>query len=213
MWQKRFRSILVLLGFSLLLTSCKTGTQDQKPQDIAQREIAHHIEEAGEGNIVTKIFETRQNGIYTIKIQVIKGGKMQETVHHFDSPNFSISIPVSANIIAQDARDAKGSPDANVTLFSQSLEAAREAMVKTDYIAALEALNSALQIDSFNPQAHMMKGSIFYAMGKVELAKKEFDFVLKVDPGNIEVKRFQQFLDSKPSETPQVKFQGPEDVQ
>ena len=80
-------------------------------------------------------------------------------------------------------------------------------MMKTDYVSALESLNEALKIDSYNPQAHMMKGSIFYAMGKYELAQKEFDFVLKVDPGNIEVKRFRDFMESN-SENQKVKIEG-----
>ena len=84
-------------------------------------------------------------------------------------------------------------------------------MLKNDYVSALEALNSALQIDSFNPQAHMMKGSIFYSMGKYDLAKKEFDFVLKVDPGNVEVKRFKEFMESESSnETGKLKISGTE---
>ncbi len=172
--------------------------------------VAQHAEETGEGNIITKVFEERKNGIYIIKVQVIKEGQISETVHYFDNSNFTISIPVSARIMVQSPEQAEKSPDTGILVFSQRLEVAREAMMKTDYVAALEALNEALKIDSYNPQAHMMKGSIFYAMGKYDLAKKEFDFVLKVDPENIEVKRFKEFMESQ-SEAGKVKIEGIED--
>ena len=55
----------------------------------------------------------------------------------------------------------------------------------------------------------MMKGSIFYAMGKYDLARKEFDFVLQVDPENLEVKRFKEFMDSKEDVPSKVKIEGP----
>ncbi|MBU3914710.1 hypothetical protein KKA14_04175, partial [bacterium] len=130
--------------------------------------------------------------------------------HHFDNSNFEISVPVSARIVAQSSKEAaqSSSPDTSILVFSQKLEVAREAMMKTDYVGALEALNEALKIDSYNPQAHMMKGSIFYAMGKYDLAKKEFDFVLKVAPENMEVKKFKEFMESKSENINKVKLEG-----
>ncbi len=201
-------NLLILLGFMMLfLTACSSS--EPETQGFS-REVAQHAEETGEGNVVTKIYEERKDGVYAIKIHVIREGHISETIHYFDSPNFSISVPVSARIMVQSPEEAQKSPDTGILRFSQHLEVAREAMMKTDYVAALEALNEALKIDSYNPQAHMMKGSIFYAMGKYDLASKEFDYVLKVDPGNLEVKRFKEFMESKSENVQKVKLEGPE---
>ncbi len=200
--------ILICLSF-FMIASCSSSSEVETATEIDSfsQLVAQHAEETGEGNIITKIYEEKKNGIYGIKVQIIKDGEISETVHYFENNNFSISIPVSARIQVQTAEQAEKTPDTGILVFSQKLEVARQAMLKTDYVAALEATNEALKIDSYNPQAHMMKGSIFYAMGKYDLAKKEFDFVLKVDPDNIEVKRFQEFMDSK-SDNKKVKIEG-----
>lgn len=197
----------IITGISLLIFSGCSSTEPEAETDSFSQLVAQHAEETGEGNIITKVYEERKNGVYIIKVQVIKEGQITETVHYFDNANFTISIPVSARIMVQSPEQAQKSPDTGILVFSQRLEVAREAMMKTDYVAALEALNEALKIDSYNPQAHMMKGSIFYAMGKYDLARKEFDFVLKVDPENMEVKRFKEFMESQ-SEGGKVKIEG-----
>ncbi len=206
--KNKMSCLSLMIGASLLMAiGCsKTATDPQR----FSKEISQHAEETGEGNVVTKVFEERKNGVYSIKIQVIRDGHITETVHYLDNNNFSISVPVSARIQVQSVQEAGQSPDTGILLFSQKLEVAREAMLKTDYVAALEALNEALKIDSYNPQAHMMKGSIFYAMGKYDLAKKEFEFVLKVDPENIEVKKFKEFMESKSQSSQKVKIEGSE---
>ncbi len=202
--------LCLVLGISFLVfAGCSTSAPETEVDSFSQL-VAQHAEETGEGNIITKVYEEKKNGVYAIKIQVIKEGQITETVHYYDSSNFSISIPVSARIMVQSPEQAEKSPDTGILVFSQRLEVARGAMMKTDYVAALEALNEALKIDSYNPQAHMMKGSIFYSMGKYELAKKEFDFVLKVDPENIEVKRFKEFMESQ-SDNQKVKIEGIEE--
>jgi tetratricopeptide (TPR) repeat protein len=205
----KLRIVLLVTGiWCLTLASCSTSSSESAT-DRSSQLVAQHSEETGESNVITKVFEERKNGIHIIRIQVIKEGQINETIHYFDNSNFSISIPVSARIMVQSSEQASKSPDTGILVFSQKLEVARDAMLKTDYVNALEALNDALKIDSYNPQAHMMKGSIFYAMGKYDLAKKEFDFVLKVDPGNIEVKRFKEFMESQ-SGNQKVKIEGAE---
>lgn len=200
----------LIVGLSILAFAGCSGPS-AKDSSHSSREVAQHVERTGEGEVITKVFEERNNGIYTIRIQVIKDGNVKETVHHFDSENFSISVPVSAHIMVQNAKEAGKSPDTNVLVFTQKLELARQEMLKSDYIGALEALNEALKIDGYNPQAHMMKGSIFYSMGKTDLAKKEFEYVLKVDPENIEVKRFKAFMESEASGSQKVKIEGIEE--
>ncbi len=203
-----------LIAFAIilfLLTAC--SSKEVEPQTTG-REVASHIEETGVGSTVIKVYEERRNGIYIIKVVILKDGKRTEQIHHFDNNNFEVSVPVSARIMVQSTREAaqsSSSPDTGILVFSQQLEVAREAMMKTDYVGALEALNEALKIDSYNPQAHMMKGSIFYAMGKYDLAKKEFDFVLKVDPQNMEVKKFKEFMESKSENIKKVKIEGIEE--
>lgn len=198
---------LIIFASLLLLFACSSSSPTETETASFSEMVAQHAEETGEGQVITKIYEERRNGVYAIKIQVIKEGQISETVHYFDNPNFTISVPVSARIMVQSPEEAEKAPDTGILVFSQKLEVAREAMLKTDYVAALEALNEALKIDSYNPQAHMMKGSIFYAMGKYDLARKEFDFVLKVDPDNMEVKRFKEFMESQ-SDKQNVKIEG-----
>ncbi len=213
--KNRSKSILIgaFCGIAFFIfAGCSSSSEVETAAetDSFNQLVAQHAEETGEGSVVTKIYEERKNGIYAIKIQVIKEGQISETIHYFENNNFSISVPVSARIMVQSSEEAQKSPDTGILVFSQKLEVARDAMLKTDYVAALEALNDALKIDSYNPQAHMMKGSIFYAMGKYDLAKKEFDFVLKVDPDNMEVKRFKEFMESK-SDNKKVKIEGIEE--
>jgi len=204
--KQRLIQLIFIFAGTLIFQACSDQKAD--PQDF-DRAISSHAENVGENDVVTKVIEQRKDGLYSIRVQVIKQGSLQETVHYFDDTNFSISIPVSATINVEAAKDDR--PDTNILVFSQKLDVARDAMIKTDYITALEALNEALRIDSYNPQAHAMKGSILYAMGKHDLAKKEFDFVLKVDPDNVEVKKFRNFLDSADQKSPTVNFEGPAD--
>ena len=211
------RSIMLIASATLLIAFSFGCSSSEPEAESYSREVAQHIEETGEGSVVTKIIEERKHGLYTIRIQVIKDGDIKETVHFLENQNFSISVPVSKHIQVQTTGEAQTvavgtttSPDTNIMVFSQKLELARNAMLKTDYVTALEAVNESLKIDSYNPQAHMMKGSIFYAMGKYDLAKKEFDYVLKINPDNIEVKRFQQFMESKDSSEKKVKIETAE---
>ncbi|HEX7926312.1 MAG TPA: tetratricopeptide repeat protein [bacterium] len=48
-----------------------------------------------------------------------------------------------------------------------------------------------------HPQAHTMKGSIYYAMGNYALANDEWEKVLQLDPSNQEVRQFLDFLKSR----------------
>lgn len=201
----------LILGIGILLFLSASCSSEEAVPGGYSREVAQHIEETGEGTIVTKVIEERHNGLYTIRIQVIKDGEMNETVHFLEDQNFSISIPVSARIMVQSTAEAGQTADTSIMIFSQNLELARNAMLKTDYVTALEAVNEGLKIDSYNPQAHMMKGSIFYAMGKYDLARKEFDYVLKINPENVEVKRFKDFMDSKDEKLKKVKLEGLEE--
>ena len=211
----RHRLIFLIICATLTLVFMNGCSSNEAETDTYSREVAQHIEETGEGSVVTKIIEERKHGLYAIRIQVIRDGDITETVHFLENQNFSISIPISKHIQVQTTGEAQAvtttTPDTNIMVFSQKLELARNAMLKTDYVTALEAVNESLKIDSYNPQAHMMKGSIFYAMGKYDLAKKEFDYVLKIDPDNVEVKRFQKFMESKDDSAKKVKIETAED--
>lgn len=206
----RKSTVLLFSCVTIFVMSCSSNEAEIEDTTASFSQlVAQHAEETGEGQVITKVYEERKNGIVAIKIQIIKEGQISETVHYFDNPSFSISIPVTSRIMVQTPEQAQKAPDTGILVFSQKLEIARDAMLKTDYVTALESLNEALKIDSYNPQAHMMKGSIFYAMGKLDLARKEFDFVLKVDPDNIEVKRFKEFMEST-SDNKKVKIEGVE---
>jgi tetratricopeptide (TPR) repeat protein len=199
------------LGVAVLMMSLSTGCAVFKktpPPDRYTREVARHAENTGEIDVVTRVFEEREDGVYSVRIQVIREGKVNETVHYLDDDSFIISVPVSAHIQVQNIAEAAKADDTGVFQFTQNLEMAREAMLRTDYIKALEAVNAALRIDHYNPQAHMMKGSIFYAMGRYDLARKEFDYVLELEPDNIEVKQFREFMEAEGDGSGRVKIEG-----
>lgn len=217
MKNRMINNIFFLLISILFAIGCSSNQVEDGNMELGKFEkIASHLENTGQGDVVTNVYIQKKNGITIVRIETIKDGNKKMRQQVFDSDNFVIREQVGAHIVAQtsaEITESGGSDggDTDVMVFSQKLEKARSAMLKNDYVSALEALNSALQIDSFNPQAHMMKGSIFYSMGKYELAKKEFDFVLKVDPGNIEVKRFKEFMESESSnETGKLKISGTE---
>ncbi len=208
----RLKKLWVCFGVAVsmvVMAGCSGTPKEAEPQSFT-REIAQHSEQVGEGDIITKIIEERRNGVYSIRIQVIKDGNVSETVHHMENSNFSISIPVSAHIMVQSAKEAGATSDTNILVFTQKLELARDAMSKTDYVRALEAVNEALRIDNYNPQAHAMKGSIYYSMGRYDMARKSFNYVLKVDPENEEVKAFQEFMRSTSENPGKVNVEGQE---
>ena len=209
--------IFYLILCILFTIGCSSNQADDEQSDLGKFEkIASHLENTGQGNAVTNVYIQKMNGVTIVRIETIKDGNKKTRQEVFDTDNFVIREQVGAHIVAQTSAEitesgGTGGGDTDVMVFSQKLENARDAMLKNDYVSALEALNTALQIDSFNPQAHMMKGSIFYSMGKYDLANKEFDFVLKVDPGNVEVKRFREFMESESSnETGKLKISGTE---
>jgi len=212
MKNRTIHNIFFLLLSLLFVIGCSTNQAEDGNTDLGKFDkIASHLENAGQGDVVTNVYIQKMNGITIVRIETIKDGNRKIRQQVFDTDNFVIREKVGAHIVVQTPAEIveSGGSDTDVMVFSQNLEKARDAMLQNDYVSALEALNSALQIDSFNPQAHMMKGSIFYSMGKYDLAKKEFDFVLKVDPGNVEVKRFQEFMASESSnETGKLKISG-----
>ncbi|MBT4287864.1 MAG: hypothetical protein HOD92_11045 [Deltaproteobacteria bacterium] len=213
MKNRTINSIYFLLLIILFAIGCSTNQAEDGNMDLGKFEkIASHLENTGQGDIVTNVYIQKMNGVTIVRIETIKDGNKKTRQQVFDTDNFVIREQIGAHIVAQTpAEITESGGGTDVMVFSQKLEKARDAMLKNDYVSALEALNSALQIDSFNPQAHMMKGSIFYSMGKYDLAKKEFDFVLKVDPGNVEVKRFKEFMESESSnETGKLKISGTE---
>ena len=202
--------LFVLTGLLVLATvGCSQTGLETDPEELL-KEVATHIEKTGEGEVVTKVYTTQEHGRTKVKIVQVKQGQMTIHEEEFDTDNFAVSFQVGPHIVAQAAEEGAGSSQ-EVAMFSQKLEMAREAMLRNDYVEALETLNGALQIDAYNPQAHMMKGSIFYSMGKYDLARKEFDFVLKVDPDNLEVKRFKAFMESETGETGRVTITGADD--
>ncbi len=206
MKQTLLYSIIGLL--ILAIGGCTRQAKEAKPEDLS-KEIATHVEKTGESEVITKVFTRQEYGRTYVKIIQIKQGKTTTHEEEFDTDSFLISFHVGTHIESAQEGDkttlATSGTDTNLTLFTQKLQVARDAMGRNDYVVALESLNSALQLDNDNPQAKMMKGSVFYAMGKYEMAKKEFDDILRIDPDNIEVKQFNEFMESESGETDKAK--------
>lgn len=188
--------LLVLLTASCAKNSATAGAPDGNVD--SSRELATHSEVTAEGSkMITKVTEERDGTDYIIRVQIIKNGEIKETVHRFDNPNFMIKIPVSEQIEITSTEEAAEHPDAHIIAFAQHLEKTRSFMLKTDYVAALSEVNQALKVDPKNTKALMMRGSIYYAMGKVDLAEEDYETVLRVDPHNPEVKAFRNYLSAK----------------
>jgi len=199
-------TILITLSFwcSPLFAQGSDETEEDDAEMSPPKEITSHLEKGPDGNIITKVIQQRRGTEYIIKVQVIKQGRMTETVHHFDSPNFYLEVPITERITSQVQAGAAKHPDARIATFTQKLDIARQSMLRTDYVSALKYVNEALLIDDQNPQAHMMKGSIYYAMGKYDLASAEYDLVLKLEPNNTEVLQFKKYMEEKTSQREKI---------
>lgn len=202
--------IIALICISFLLYGCSTLTGKSSSDSAQTTELASYAEETATGKRVVKIYEEVYQDHRLIKVVIIKNGQISETVHRITSPNFSIKQQVADKIQYQPGKaEVNKGADLKIVAFTQALETAREAMGRTDYLVALDSVNKALEIDSNNPQAHMMKGSIYYAMGKLDLASQEYEIVLKLQPDNQEVKKFRDYLQSKNNRSLKTNIQTP----
>lgn len=75
------------------------------------------------------------------------------------------------------------------------LEKALRYYFQKEYPKALEECDSALDLVPRLALAHIRKGSIFFAMGRYDDARREWKLGLQYDPGNKEVAEFLRLLD------------------
>lgn len=66
----------------------------------------------------------------------------------------------------------------------------QQAIVKGDYTAANMVLDKALQIDEYNSQAWLLKGSVAYLNKNLPDARKAWERTLKIDPYNKSAYRY-----------------------
>jgi arylsulfatase A-like enzyme/tetratricopeptide (TPR) repeat protein len=76
-------------------------------------------------------------------------------------------------------------PKDKLRIFS-AVQQAGEWMVKDDYSAAVELLESALQEEPGMSQAHLMLGTSYAELGRKAEAKAQLDLVLKDDPQSVQ---------------------------
>lgn len=76
-------------------------------------------------------------------------------------------------------------PKDKLRIFA-AVQQAGELIVKDEYAAAAQALESALREEPRMPQALLMLGTSYAELGRTEEAKEQFDLVLKDDPQSVQ---------------------------
>lgn len=153
----------------------------------------------GESSI--QVTESEIDGSQVVRINTRYRGEDHSIVLNIDQPVYDVQIPLT---LEQIAPAAAGGPAASTPagqfqdlLIAQYIEKAQEAMLAGDYQGALRQVNLVLLTRPDHPQAHTMKGSIYYAMGNYALANDEWEKVLQLDPSNQEVRQFLDFLKAR----------------
>ncbi len=151
----------------------------------------------GESSI--QVTESEIDGNQVIRINTRYRGEDNSIVLNIDQPVYEVEIPLTLEQIAPQSVAAAKSPEGQFQdlLIAQYMEKAQEAMLNGDYQGALRQVNLVLLTRPDHPQAHTMKGSIYYAMGNYSLANDEWERVLQLDPSNQEVRQFMDFLKSR----------------
>jgi len=94
---------------------------------------------------------------------------------------------VGAPVVAKTADPSQplADPKDKLAIFS-AVQQAGELIVKDDYAAAAQALESALREEPRMSQARLMLGTSYAELGRTREAKAQFDLVLKDDPRSVQ---------------------------
>lgn len=215
--------IIIVLG---LLAGCG-GSSSKSAKNQPQRTFQADGEErpvllTRRGDTLIQVVESTVNGQQIVRVRTVIDGKENITVIHIDQPTYHLEIPLGPPKPPPPPPGAKGaagtgqpgapggppgapapSPiDLQKLQVTEALEKARQDMVRGDYLAAMRNVDIVLRLNSSNITARAMKGSIYYALGDNQLANNEWNRVLVMDPGNQEVRGFQEFIKRNPGVPP-----------
>lgn len=160
-------------------------------------------------NALIRVTEASAGSSQIIRVKTVFNGEENIIVLNIDEPVYEIEIPLGPQQIAPPPGGAGPAgtqkalqAQAQRLQTDQSLELAQKAMLAGSYNEAIRNLDNVLQINPKHIQARSMKGSVFYAMGNLDLAHQEWERVLLVDPGNVEVRKFIDFVRRGPASPP-----------
>lgn len=171
------------------------------------------------GDTLIQVVESAVNGQQIVRVRTVIDGKENITVINIDQPTYHLEIPLglpkppppppgARGAGGAGQPGAPGGPAASSAIDLQklqvtdALEKARQEMVRGDYLSAMRQVDIVLRLNSNNIEARSMKGSIYYALGDNQLANTEWNRVLLLDPGNKEVRGFQDFIKRNPGAPP-----------
>ena len=222
-WGGRCAGLAMALMVFALLAGCGGG-KPAKDKKQPRRTFQSNGEEkpvllTRYGDTLIQVVESTVNGQQIVRVRTVIDGKENTTVIHIDQPTYQLEIPLGPPAPPPGAKGAAGtgqpgapggppaalapSPiDLQKLQVSEALEKARREMVRGAYLSAMRQVDIVLRLNSNNIQARAMKGSIFYALGDNQLANTEWNRVLLLDPGNKEVREFQEFIRKNPGSPP-----------
>jgi Flp pilus assembly protein TadD len=190
-------AVLATVAAALAGGGCAKGRPTAAGKETAP---AKTILATRQGESSIQVTESEIDGSQVVRINTRYRGEDHSIVLNIDQPVYEVEIPLTLEQIVPGAAGTAAAGASTPAgqfqdlLIAQYMEKAQEAMLNGDYQGALRQVNLVLLTRPEHPQAHTMKGSIYYAMGNYALANDEWEKVLQLDPSNQEVRQFQDFL-------------------
>lgn len=195
-----------------------TGNSDSADPAAAETQMALPAQTGPErvilqtrsNNALIRVTEANAGNSQIIRVTTVFNGEKNVIILNIDEPVYEIEIPLSPQSIAAVPSGTPGLPgspndiqaQAQRMQMDQYLELAQSSMLAGNYNEAIRNVDNVLQINPKHAKARSMKGSIYYAMGNLDLANQEWDRVLLMDPGNVEIRNFIEFLQRGPASPP-----------
>ncbi|MDH5751182.1 MAG: hypothetical protein OEZ59_02035 [Deltaproteobacteria bacterium] len=184
-----------LLALLVLLTGCSgMGSDSSEKTVLATKQGESHI-------VVT---ESEEDGGQIVRIKMNFRGQENTITLNIDQPVYDVEIPLSLeNVMPMATKPEVRGPEGQFQdlLIAQYLQKAQDLMMSGDYNGALRQVNLVLLTQPDHLQAHVMKGSVYYALGNYQLANEEWEYVLSLDPSNVEVNKFMDFMKNRQGRT------------
>lgn len=140
-------------------------------ENIARRGAASHIiENRGEPSLISIIYAR----------QISRNSELREELGKYLDYLYGRYPSAAAEI-----RVVEG-----ITLLEQYLEAALDSIYDGQYLRSIEMCERALLLEPENTVALMRQGSAYYAMNRPAQAERAWREVLRLEPGNREVRQF-----------------------
>ena len=182
-------------------------TQFELPTQTGPEKV---ILQTRSNNALIRVTEASAGNSQIIRVKTVFNGEENIIVLNIDEPVYEIEIPLGPQQVALPPGGTAGDAGTQKALQAQaqkmqtdqSLELAQKAMLAGNYNESIRNLDNLLQINPKHIKARSMKGSVYYALGNIDLANQEWERVLLVDPGNVEVRKFIDFLRRGPASPP-----------